>query len=109
MSDNDFELVRGSGNIFRDFNLPNPDLEQFRSILAAQIIKTLDARKLSVRQAQEATGIDAGDFSRIRRVKLDRFTVDKLMTILGRLGQEVQLDVKVSPRAALPAPAAAHP
>ncbi|TXM95973.1 XRE family transcriptional regulator [Methylobacterium sp. WL64] len=109
MSDNEFELVRGSGNLFRDFNVPNPDLEQFRALLAGQIIKTLDARKLTVREAQEATGIDAGDFSRIRRVKLDRFTVDKLMTILGRLGQEVQLDVKVFPRSAHAASALAHP
>ena len=27
MSD-DFELVRGSGNVFRDFDMPNPDLAQ---------------------------------------------------------------------------------
>ena len=31
--DDDFELVRGSGNAFRDLNLPNPELEQLRSIL----------------------------------------------------------------------------
>jgi hypothetical protein len=31
----DFELVRGSGNVFRDFDMPNPDLEQLRAILAA--------------------------------------------------------------------------
>jgi hypothetical protein len=43
MSD-DFELVRGSGNIFRDFDMPNPDLEQLRAILAAQIIKVLDRK-----------------------------------------------------------------
>ena len=44
--DERLDIVRGSGNIFRDFNDPNPDLEQLRSILAARIIKVLDARKL---------------------------------------------------------------
>lgn len=99
----DFELVRGSGNVFRDFNMPNPELEQFRAILAAQIIKAMDAQQLSVRQAQELTGVTAADFSRIRRANIGRFTVDRLMNILDRLGQEVALDVKVNPRPQGPA------
>jgi predicted XRE-type DNA-binding protein len=98
MSDDDFEIVEGSGNMFRDFNHPNADLEQLRSILAARIIKLLDERELTVRKAAEITGIAAADFSRIRRVKLDRFTVDRLMTILNRLGQEVEVDVNFRPR-----------
>ena len=102
MSD-DFELVRGSGNVFRDLGLPNPDLEQLRSSLAAQIIKTLDARRLSVREAEALTGVAYADFSRIRNVKLDRFTVDKLMTILGKLDQQVRVSIDVQPRPGSPA------
>jgi predicted XRE-type DNA-binding protein len=98
MSDDDFAIVEGSGNIFRDLNHPNADLEQLRAILAARIIKLLDERQLTVRKAGEITGIAAADFSRIRRVKLDRFTVDRLMTILNRLGQEVEIDVNFRPR-----------
>jgi hypothetical protein len=49
MSDDDFELVRGSGNVFRDFGDANPDLVQARAILAAEIIKVLDGRKLTMR------------------------------------------------------------
>jgi predicted XRE-type DNA-binding protein len=94
----ELELVRGSGNIFRDFGDPNPEVEQLRSILAAQIIKTLDARGLSTRKAGELTGIAAADFSRIRRVKLDRFTIDRLLTILDRLDQQVEISVSVRPR-----------
>lgn len=102
MSDenDDLELVRGSGNVFRDLDLPNPELEQFRATLAAQIIKALDAQKLSVRAAHELTGIAAADFSRIRRANIGRFTIDRLMTILARLGQDVAVDVTVKPRTA---------
>lgn len=105
MSD-DFELVRGSGNVFRDFELPNPDLEQLRAILAAQIIKTLDRKDLSGRKAEKLTGIAAADFSRIRNANLGRFTVDRLMTVLGRLDQRVDVNVKVRPntRRAVPVP-----
>lgn len=94
MSD-DFELARGSGNVFRDLGLPNPDLEQLRSMLAAQIIKTLDGKGLTVRKAEQLTGIAAADFSRIRNANLGRFTIDRLMTILGRLDQRVEVNVKV--------------
>ena len=41
MSDDDFELIHGSGNVFRDFGHPNAELEQTRAILAAEIIKVL--------------------------------------------------------------------
>jgi len=96
MSD-DFELVRGSGNVFRDFDMPNPDLEQLRAILAAQIIKILDRKGLTVRKAGELTGIAAADFSRIRNANLARLSIDRLMTVLGRLDQRVDVNVKVRP------------
>jgi predicted XRE-type DNA-binding protein len=94
----DFEVVRGSGNVFRDFGHPDADREQLRAILAASIIGVLDDRSLTVRDAQAATGIAAADFSRIRRANLGRFTIDRLMTILSRLGQEVEVSVNVHPR-----------
>jgi predicted XRE-type DNA-binding protein len=99
------ELVRGTGSVFRDFGRPNADLEQLRSILAARIIRVLDERGLSMRKAKEITGIAAADFSRIRRANLGRFTVDRLMTILARLDQQVQVRITVRPRPHHGAPA----
>ena len=32
------EVVHGSGNVCRDFNQPNADVEQLKCILAAQIL-----------------------------------------------------------------------
>jgi predicted XRE-type DNA-binding protein len=96
--DEPLEIVRGSGNVFRDFNDRNADLEQLRAILAARIVKVLDAKKLTVRRAHELTGVAAADFSRIRRANFGRFTIDRLMSILDRLDQEVEISVKVHPR-----------
>jgi predicted XRE-type DNA-binding protein len=89
------KVIRGSGNVFRDFGYPNADLEQLKALLAAEIIKTLNRRELTVRAAAEITGTAAADFSRIRKVDLDRFTVDRLMTIVNRLGGRVDVSVKV--------------
>jgi len=89
------EIIRGSGNIYRDFNLPNADVRQLKAILAAAIIKTLDRRGLSVRNAQRLTGIDAGDFSRVRNADFRRISVERLMTMINRLGSRVEVRVKV--------------
>lgn len=105
----DMELIHGSGNVFRDLGHPDADLEQLRSILAARIIGILDDRKLSVRKAGEITGMAAADFSRIRNAKLERFTIDRLMTILARLGQHVDVNVTITPRPAVESSIASQP
>jgi len=92
------EVVRGSGNVFRDVGHPNADVEQIKAMLAAQVIMTLDNRKLTVRAAQNITGIAAADFSRIRRVKLDRFTIDRLVTALTKLDRRVNVRLDVRKR-----------
>lgn len=89
------EVIRGSGNVFRDFNAPDADAEQLKAILAAEIIKTLDRDGLSVRAAHAKTGIAAADFSRIRNADLGRFTIDRLMTVINRLGARVEVAIKV--------------
>ncbi len=94
------EIVRGSGNIYRDFDLPDADVRQLKAILAAAIIKTLDRRSLSVRNAQRLTGIDAGDFSRVRNANFRRISVERLMAMLNRLGSRVNVKIKVHRREA---------
>src|SRR6202790_4037378 len=89
------EVVRGSGNVFHELGHKNADVEQFKAILAAEIIKALDRERLTVRAAHSRTGIAAADFSRIRNADLDRFTVDRLMSILSRLGSRVEVKVRV--------------
>ena len=87
--------MRGSGNVFRDLGHANADAEQFKAILAAEIIKALDREHLTVREAHGRTGIAAADFSRIRNADLGRFTVDRLMSIINRLGSRVEVKVRV--------------
>jgi predicted XRE-type DNA-binding protein len=106
MDDDDFELIHGSGNVFRDLSVPNADREHLQSVLAARIIGVLNDQKLTLRAAHELTGFAAADFSRIRRVKLGRFTIDRLMSILDALGQDVEVTVTVRPR---PAPSKPSP
>ncbi len=89
------ELIRGSGNIYRDFNIADADVRQLKAILAAEIIKTLDRGELTVRKAQGLTGIDAGDFSRVRNADFRRISVERLMAMINGLGSRVEVKIKV--------------
>lgn len=107
MKSEKLEVVRGSGNVFRDLRRDNADADQFKAILAAEIIKSLDREHLTVRAAHSRTGIAAADFSRIRNANLARFTVDRLMSILNRLGSRIEIKIRLRP--APPRACAAHP
>ncbi|HVA63157.1 MAG TPA: helix-turn-helix transcriptional regulator [Terriglobales bacterium] len=89
------DVVRGCGNVFRDLGAKNADAEQLKAILAAEIIKVLTREKLTVRAAHARTGIAAADFSRIRNADLGRFTLDRLIAILNRLGARIEVRVRV--------------
>jgi predicted XRE-type DNA-binding protein len=99
MKSEKLELVRGSGNVFRDLGRENADVEQLKALLAAEIIKALDRDELTVRAAHVRTGFAAADFSRIRNADLARFTADRLMSILNRLGSRVEVKIRVRPLA----------
>jgi predicted XRE-type DNA-binding protein len=102
MKSEKLEVVRGSGNVFRDLGHETADSQQFKAILAAEIIKALDREGLSVRVAHSRTGIAAADFSRIRNADLGRFTIDRLISIINRLGARVEVKVRIRRTEALP-------
>ena len=91
MKEMNLELIRGSGNVYRDFGHANADVEQARALIAAKIISTLGARKLSTRDAEKLTGVTHSEFSRIRNAQLRRFTLDRMIAILGKLDRDVEV------------------
>ena len=98
MNESEFELIEGSGNIYRDLGDPEADLKHAKAVLAARIIMTLDERALSVRKAATLTRFAAADFSRIRNADLGRFTLDRLMKMLAALDRDLQITVHVDSR-----------
>lgn len=93
MKKDSLELVRGSGNVYRDFGRPNASLEQARAVTAAKIIRIIDERKLSTRDAEKLTGVSYSEFSRIRNTRLGRFTLDRMIAILGKLDEDIEVSV----------------
>lgn len=92
----DLELIRGSGNIFRDLGFADAHTEQLKAELAAEIIRTLRAQRLTNVAASRKAGVQEADISRIRNADLKRFTIDRLVKVLSGLGYSVS--VRVAPR-----------
>ena len=95
MNESEFELIEGSGNVFRDLGDPEADLKQARAIVAAGIVSVLDERRLTVRKAATLTRFAPADFSRIRNADLGRFTLDRLMKMLAALDRDLRITVHV--------------
>lgn len=98
MSDDDLDMVHGSGNVYLDVGRPNADLEHARALVAVRIVQTLDDRKLSTREAEKLTGVAHTEFSRIRNAQLRRFTLDRIITILAKLDRDLEVRLVVQPR-----------
>ena len=98
MSESDYELVRGSGNLFRDLQDPDADLKHAKAVLAARIITVLDQGRVSVRMAADRTGFAAADFSRVRNADLARFTLDRLIKMLSGLDGSIEVTVHLARR-----------
>lgn len=90
----DAGVIRGSGNVFSDLGFVDASLMRLKSQLANEITRVLDRRHLSVRVAAKEAGATAADLSRIRNADLDRFTLDRLIKIAGRLGCRVEMKVR---------------
>jgi predicted XRE-type DNA-binding protein len=95
--DDEFELIRGSGNVYQDFGRPNTGLKQARAIVGVKIIQIMDDRRLYTKDAEQLTGVSHTEFSRLRNAKLSRVTLDRLITILGKLDPSVEINISFHP------------
>jgi len=92
-----FKFEVGSGNVFADLGLQNPEERLAKAELASRINEAI--RKLSLTQAAaaERLGIDQPKISRLMRGYLTNFSTDRLMHFLTLLGQDVEIVVKPIP------------
>ena len=87
----EFEVMRGSGNVFADFGDPDAEAKQMKAQVAAEIIKTMGKRSMTVRAAAKVALCDPADIQRIRNADLSRFTLDRLLRVAFRLGQRFEM------------------
>ena len=88
------EVTVGSGNIFADLGLPNPEERLVKAQLARQIYICITERSLSQAEAATILGIDQPKVSNLINGKLTAFSIDRLFRFLNALDCDVEISVK---------------
>jgi predicted XRE-type DNA-binding protein len=87
------KAARGSGNVFADLGLPNPEQELLKARLTLQIYKIGRERGLTQAKAGKILGIKQPHVSALMRNRAGNFSVGRLMEFLIALGQDVEITV----------------
>jgi predicted XRE-type DNA-binding protein len=87
----------GSGNVFADLGLPNPEERLAKSQLVQRISEIIKERKLTQAKAGEILGIDQAKVSKLVRGRLSEFSTSTLMEYLTRLDQDIEIVVRPKP------------
>ena len=88
-------IRRSSGNVFRDLGFSGEEAEnlKMRTDLMIQLSKVIQARRLTQAEAADLFGVTQPRVSDLVRGKIDRFSIDTLVAMLGHAGVRVQIVV----------------
>jgi predicted XRE-type DNA-binding protein len=92
------EIEEGSGNVFADLGLPEPDDLLLKSQIVAELHRLVRERELTQTEAAKLMGITQPDLSKLLRGDLRGYSVERLVRMLTAFDRDVEIVVK--PRAA---------
>lgn len=84
-------IERGSGNVFADIGIPDPETHRMKAQLAIIIGREVRRRGLSQREAAELMGVTQCDISHILRGVLRGYSLERLIRCVRALGVSVSL------------------
>lgn len=84
----------GSGNVFADLNIGNPDLALAKAELVERIRALVAERNPTQKEAAELLGLDQPKISALVRGQVTGFSIDRLLRLLNSLGQQVEINVR---------------
>jgi predicted XRE-type DNA-binding protein len=87
-------VEKGSGNVFADLGLPNPDLALAKARLVQRIRFLIAKRKLTQSKAAKLLGVDQPKVSALVRGRVEGYSIDRLFRFLNALGQQVVITVQ---------------
>lgn len=96
---NDETITRGTGNVFADLGYADADERQTKLRLANAVNGIIARRRLTQAAAAEKLHINQPKVSALANYKLGGFSVERLMTFLTALDQDVEIVIRNKPRA----------
>ena len=87
------KIIASSGNVFTDLGFDDAEAQvlALRADLMAQVEKTIRARKLTQVRAAEVLGVSQSRVSDLTRGKVEKFSLDMLVTFAAKLGKPAEI------------------
>ena len=98
MKADDTAIIRGTANVFADLGYADVEERQTKLRLSVAINDVIARRRLAQAAAAEKLGINQRKVSALANYKLDGFSVERLMTFLTALDQDVEIVIRKKPR-----------
>ena len=92
------DISRGSGNLFADLGFPDAEQRQTKLRLAYALNTILDVQHLAQAAAATRLGLNQPKISALRNYRLEGFSVERLMTLLNALDQDIEVVIRAKPR-----------
>ena len=86
--------------MFADLGLPNPEQRLVKAGLVLQVHNVIEERGLTQVEVASITGVAQPKISELLRGKSQGFSTDRLLRMLNKLGQDVEIIVKPKPTGA---------
>ena len=80
----------GSGNVFADLGLPNPEGRLLKSSIVTELQRLIKARGLTQVKAAKLIGISQPDLSHLLRGDYDDYSAERLMKMLTVFEQDIE-------------------
>jgi len=90
---NKIESSKGSGNVFKDLGLSNPEERLQKAKIAGLIYDIINSRRLSQKNAAEILGINQPKVSALKNGNLEGFSIERLFRFLQLLEQDIEVVV----------------
>ncbi len=94
----DETITRGTSNVFADLGYADADERQTKLRLAHAINGVIARRRLTQAAAAEKLNVNQPKVSALANYKLDGFSVERLITFLTALDQDVEIVIRNKPR-----------
>ena len=91
----DVKVKQSSGNVFKDVGFSDAEAERavLKADLAFEIYNIIEAQKLTQAKAGKILGIDPSDISRLKGGDFNRFSVERLFTLLNRFNRNIEIRI----------------
>ena len=94
MTDKKIEIEKGSGNVFKDLEVPNPEEYLAKTRLALIINGIITKSGITRHKAAKMLNLNKSEFSALQDGLLDDFSIQQLFSLIRKLDCDIEIVVR---------------